>query len=185
MNTVSLWWNVAVALFLSVTGSLAFHALTACSDADIAARLTLVGLSFGYLVITVKDASARVGRFASVSAWLLLSVLLVVCNPVLWAWMGSYLLMLWLIRSLYRYQQLTFALVDAGLFLFAVAASIVSVRQTSSIFFMLWSFFLMQALHVFIPQTWPARRNKNSPSLQAERFEQAYRCASDALQRLP
>ena len=105
-------------------------------------------------------------------------------QPGLWAWVLAQVAMIWLVRCLYRYDSLGSAVADAALSAFAVATAIATAGYTRSMFLTLWSFFLVQALFVFIPASRAAAGGPASAPDPEDAFAQAHRNAETALRRL-
>ena len=88
-------------------------------------------------------------------------------------------------RCLYFYRSLLAALMDIALQGLSLAAAIWALQQTDSLFLCLWSFFLVQALFVFIPPTGlTTARSTLRGETEQSTFQRAHRSAEAALRRL-
>lgn len=184
MNTPSFWRQVGFGLLLSVMGGIVFAALRPLIGTDLVLRGLIVGLSAAYLALLLHDLRARIGLVVTLAGWALVTGLLVAFNPTLWVWLLVQALVVWLLRCLYRYDSLAAALTDAVLNGFALAMAMATARYTHSLFLTLWSYFLVQAIFVFIPRGRAGNASFAPEPEPDDAFGQAYRTAEDALRRL-
>src|SRR5262249_44593702 len=98
-------------------------------------------------------------------------------------WLLAQAFAIWLLRCWCRYTSPAAALADGALGLFAIAAASVTALHSHSVFLAFWSFFLVQALFVLIPETLQPRIAATDPD-DEDRFDQAHRSAEAALRRL-
>ena len=183
MNTTTFWRQIGLGLLLSVMAGVLYVALSPLLGAAIAGRGLVLGLGAVYLAWLLHELRARIGLVVTLAVWLLTSALLIAFNPSLWLWIGAQTLLIWLLRCLYRYDSLKGAIFDAALSVFAFAAALATARYTHSLFLTLWSWFLVQALFVFIPPS----RHPNAAATEPEfddAFGQAHRTAEAALRRM-
>jgi hypothetical protein len=173
------WRGAALGLVASTAGAVAFHACAPWLGSASAFRAVLLMLAAGAALYALVDAKARVGRVVAVVAWGLLLAALLLVDPPLSLLLGTLVFGLWLTRSLYRYQALWQAGADAALSLFALAAGVVALRHSQSVFLALWCFFLLQAATAWIPRT-----TASTPPPAGDRYDQAQRSAEAALRRL-
>lgn len=186
MKTPSFWRQVGFGLLLSVIGGVVFTALRPLMGTELVLRGLIIGLGAAYLALLLHDLRARIGVVVTLACWVVVTGLLLAFNPTLWVWLLVQVLLIWLLRCLYRYDSLAAASADAALSGFALAMALVTADYTHSLFLTLWSYFLVQAIYVFIPR---GRAGDASFALEPEpepddAFGQAYRTAEDALRRL-
>ena len=111
----------------------------------------------------------------AITAWLLL--------PAITLYAITHITMVWLIRSLYFHSSVLPALIDFGLCGFSLLAAVATPLYTHSIFLTIWSFFLLQALFVAIPNVIKTRQTQ--PNDQSEqRFKRALHTAEAAVRRI-
>lgn len=177
--------GVAVALAASLAGSVLYGALEAVFPGIPALRLLIAGFGLAYVVYLLRRSPARVGRVTAVAAWLLLAGVLWFTQPPLLFYVCMHLGAIWLIRSLYFYSSALSALADLGLNGLGLAAAITAFMRTGSLLLGIWSFFLVQALFVVIPNSL-RRASGAAQAARAEedRFQHAYRTAERAVRQL-
>ena len=187
MNKPTFFAGVGAALAFALVAGAAFAALGPIWGSTDVLRGLIAALGLAYLLFLLRSAKEKIGRVTSVTAWLVCTILLWWTSPP----MGIYLLvqvaMIWLIRSLYFYSSLFAALADLGLSSFSVAAAIWAASRSGSVSLTVWTFFLVQALFVFIPRVLPKAKETNaSGGLHDDEdpFQRAQRSAEAALRRL-
>jgi hypothetical protein len=183
MKRPSFWREVGVALALSIVGAVAYTAIAAFVGPFTVIRLVIAGLGTVYAVLLLRGLNARAGRLLAIAAWFALDVALFVFDPPLLLWIMAQTFAIWLLRCWCCYGSLVAALADGALGLFALAAATVAATHSHSLFLALWSFFLVQALFVLIPETLRPRVAATVPD-DEDRFDQAHRSAEAALRRL-
>ena len=90
----------------------------------------------------------------------------------------------WLVRSLYFHSSFAPALIDLGLSFLSITASAWAMSRSGSLFLSIWTFFLVQALYVLIPQVLGAKARQVQPGPQNQEFRCAERQADAALRQL-
>jgi hypothetical protein len=183
MTRPGFWREAGVALALSIAGGLAWSALSWILSPAAAMRWVIAVLGMVYAVLQLRAFDTRVGRMLAVGLWLALNIVLFAFNPPLSAWLLAQATAIWALRCWAFHAGLFSAIADAVLGLFAVAAGVVVIHATHSVFLALWSFFLLQALFVLIPDTLRSTPQASTPD-NADRFDRARRSAEAALQRL-
>jgi len=183
MSRPTFWREAGVALALSVVGAIGFHAMAALIGSSLTLRLVVATLGLVYAVLLMRSVHARSGRLLAIAAWLALDIALFVFQPPLLLWLLAQTFAIWLLRCWCCYGSVVAAFADGALCLFALAAAMVSASHSHSVFLALWSFFLVQALFVLIPETLRPRTAAASPD-DEDRFDQAHRSAEAALRRL-
>jgi hypothetical protein len=188
MNRPSFWREVGVALALSIIGAVAYPAIAAFIGSASSLHAVVAGLGTVYAVLLLRGLHARAGRLLAIAAWLALDIALFVFDPPLLLWLMAQTFAIWLLRCWCCYGSLVAALADGALGLFALAAATVAATHSHSLFLALWSYFLVQALFVLIPETLRPRIAAAFPhsefSHDEDRFDQAHRSAEAALRRL-
>ncbi|PVV10938.1 MAG: hypothetical protein B6D77_07620 [gamma proteobacterium symbiont of Ctena orbiculata] len=185
MKRPSLMQGVGVALVATIGGGVLFSALTTVFVTDFILRLLIAGMGLLYVLYLLYRSGEKVGRFTSMSIWLVAAVGIWLMGLSLPIYLMAHLGLVWLLRSLYFYSSLISALVDMGLVLFGLAAAVWAMLQTGNLFLSVWSFFLVQALFVFIPNTWQrSGKSINTVNVAEDRFQLAHRTAQAALTKL-
>lgn len=179
MKAAGFWREAAYALLISAAAAIAFEFCRPLLGSALTLRLTLLGAATVYLAILLAQSPRRSGRLLAACSWLVLCAALLVFNPSLSAWLLLPTVCIWLLRSLLSYRSPIPALVDASLGAFALAAAVVSAGHSQSLFLSLWCYFLVQALHVFVPGTATPRQDQIT-----DPFDAAARHAEAALRRL-
>jgi len=177
--------GAAVALVMSLAGSVLYTALDAVFPGIPAARLLIAGLALAYLVYLLGRSPERIGRVTAAAGWLLVAGGLWFTHPPLLLYVCAHLGVLWLIRSLYFYSSALSALADLGLNGLALATAVTALTRTGSVGLAIWCFFLVQALFVVIPKSLGPRPGaRPSAHVDEDRFHQAYRVAERAVRHL-
>ena len=179
MNATGFWREAGIALVLSAAGAVAFGALSPLVGGAPALRFVSLALGSAYLASLLLASQERVGRAVVLAASSATALLLVLWNPPWWCWVLSQAGLIWLVRSLYRYDSLFAALADAVLGLFALATACVAMQRSQSLFLALWSYFLVQTLFVLIPRSMQAA-SREAP---VDGFTEALGVAESALRR--
>jgi hypothetical protein len=185
MNRPTFLEGVAVALGMSLAGSVLYTALDAVFPSIPVVRLLIAGIGLAYTVYLVSRSPEQVGRVTTAVAWLLVAGVLWFTQPPLLLYVGVQLSTIWLIRSLYFYSSALSALADLALSGLGLAAAVTAVTRTGSVFLGIWSFFLVQALFVVIPKTLNRKSGAGQTGHACEdRFQHAYRAAEIAVRKL-
>ncbi len=177
--------GVAVALAVSITGSVLYTAIDTVFPGVPVLRLLIAGIGLAYVVYLLSRSPERVGRVTATAAWLLIAGVLWFTHPPLLLYVCMHLAAIWLIRSLYFYSSALSALADLGLNGLGLAACIWAITHTGSVLLAIWCFFLVQALFVAIPKS---LQRKPVTALaghdHADRFQHAYHAAENAVRKL-
>jgi hypothetical protein len=188
MRRPGFWREVGVALALGSVGAIAHPAVAAFVGSAASLRLIIGAIGIVYAVLLMRGVQARAGRVIAIAAWLALDIALFVFDPPLLLWLLAQSFAIWLLRCWCCYASLLAALADGALCLFALAAAMVGAAHSHSLFLALWSYFLVQALFVLIPDTLrPRSAGAIHPDQRGhgeDRFDQAHRSAEAALRRL-
>ncbi|MEJ1297505.1 MAG: hypothetical protein RPU64_03000 [Candidatus Sedimenticola sp. (ex Thyasira tokunagai)] len=185
MKTATFTDGVVIAVTAAVAGTLLFTLIN--TILPVAATLYLlvtVGTAL-YLVYLLKRSTQSVGRIVTLALWLSASMVAWFSGVQLPLYLLLQIVMIWLTRSLYFYSSLLPTMADLGLNILALAAAYWVFIQTQSIALTLWSFFLTQALFVYIP---PSMKEKTTSTghtqTKTDRFNQAHQAAQAAVRKL-
>ncbi|MGB5259112.1 MAG: hypothetical protein WBO34_01155 [Gammaproteobacteria bacterium] len=177
--------GVAVALAVSLVGSMLYTALDTLFPGVPVLRLLIAGIGLAYVIYLLSRTPERVGRVTATAAWLLVAGVLWFTQPPLLLYVCGHLGAIWLIRSLYFYSSALSALADLGLNGVGLAAAIWAVTRTGSVFLGIWCFFLVQALFVAIPNSIQRKPGTAQSGHESDdRFQYAYRVAETAVRKL-
>jgi hypothetical protein len=172
--------GVLVALAASVAGSV-LHTTSAALLGGSDPWLLVALLALGYVLYLLRRAPARAGRVTALAAWAGAAALLWLSAPSLALFVLLQVGMIWLLRSLFFHAGPLAALGDLGLSALALGSGLWAFLHTGSLLLALWSFFLVQALFVALPQ---GATRRPDPTPAADRFELAHRAAEAAVRRL-
>ena len=177
--------GVGVAIALSVTASVAFHALGWIAPGAWALHLLIAAVALGYVVYLLMRSPGRVGRISTLGLWAIATLATLSIEPSLALHLLVQVGLVWLIRSLYFYSSVLAALADLGLSGLGLSAALWAAERSGSLFLSLWCLLLVQALFVAIPPHLRRKRTQIQPQSETdERFERAHRTADNALRRL-
>lgn len=183
MSRPGFWREAGVALALSIAGGLAWSALSWLLSPAAAMRWVIAVLGIAYAVLQMRAFDTRVGRVLAIGMWLALNIALFAFNPSLSVWLLIQAAAIWMLRCWAFHAGIFSAIADAVLGVLAAAAGVAVIHATHSVFLALWSFFLLQALFVFIPDSLRSTPRASAPD-NVDRFGRAHRSAEAALQRL-
>jgi hypothetical protein len=185
MKQPTFFEGVAVALVASVAGGVLYTALTSVFAGGTVLRLLVAGLGLGYVIYLFSRSRERIGRLTALGFWLIAAGAAWWLAPSLPLYLLVHLGLIWLIRSLYFYSSLLFALADLGLGGLGLAAAVWASIHTGSLFLAIWCFFLLQALFIAIPASLDSRKPLRQPAPDREdRFRRAHRAAETAIRKL-
>ncbi|MET0070556.1 MAG: hypothetical protein ABW096_10990 [Candidatus Thiodiazotropha sp.] len=177
--------GVAVALVASLGVGVLFTALTSLFAPGFVLRILIALMGLSYVFYLLRRSGEKVGRITTMALWSMSAALIWLMGLSLPFYLLAHLGLVWLIRSLYYHASLISALLDLALVLFGLAVAVWAMLQTESLFLTVWSFFLVQALFVVIPNSWKqAEKPGTIPNLADDSFQQAYRTAQAALTKL-
>lgn len=177
--------GAGVALAASIGGGVLFTALTTVFVGSIVLRLIIALMGLLYLLYLLARSGEKIGRVTSLATWLAAAALIWLMELNLAFYLMAHLGLIWLIRSLYFYSSLISALADLGLMLFGTAAAVWAILESGNLSLGFWSFFLIQALFVVIPNSWKRSAAENRvANYEEDRFQHAYRIAETALTKL-
>ena len=182
MSKPSFWRSVLLALAISVVGAVLHSVLAGVFGRALSLRLVVLVVALIYVLSLLYQSPLRSGRVVAVIAWLALSGLLLGFNPALSVWLILQTGFVWLLRGLQGYDSLISAGIDALLCAFALSAAVATAMHSQSLWLTLWTYFLVQALHVFVPRRMAAADPVRP--VPANDFDSAFRNAEMALRRL-
>jgi hypothetical protein len=165
--------NVGVGLGFALVGSIVFTVLPAAFDLT----LLISGLAGSYVLYLLAGSTERIGRVTAMVVWSAVTLGLGVMDATWFTTLLAQVGMITLVRSLYHHNGLIALVIDAGLGLFATAASLWAFSHTGSLFVATWCFFLVQAAYVLIP-------GHADPETMASSFTDAQRTAEQAIARM-
>ena len=165
---------------ISVSAALLFFAFGVSVAVVPLLKLLIAGCTVAYLCYLLKHSDTRVGAWVTVCSWLLTTATVHYVSPSLTLFACAQLGFVWLVRTLYHHQGFIAAMLDLLLAGAGFAAAVWTAHETHSLFLSLWSFFLIQALFVLIPNQ--SQRSTASPASSV--FDSAQRTAEAALRRL-
>lgn len=180
MNTPSFFKGVLVALLFSAAGAVAYAGLGWLVSSTWALKAVIAGLSLAWLIHLLGHSEEKIGRWVTLLAWAATAGLTAWAQWPLSGVLIAHVGLLWGVRCLYQHGSFLHAAADLVLHAAALSAAAWAAGQTHSLFWTLWSFFLVLALAAFFPSgRAPARRQ-----VPIDRFEHAHRQAEAALRRL-
>jgi hypothetical protein len=151
----------------------------------LALALTVASLGLGYLLYLVGRRGARAGRVLLALAWLPLTATAFVLLPTVWGQVLVQLGLVWVARVWLFHGTPFAALLDLGLVASGTAAALWAGVHSGSLFLVVWSLFLVQALFGSISsRPGPAPGLNNAPGAPPDPFDLAMRAAEGALRRL-
>jgi len=177
--------GVMIALIASITVAALFSVMSSLFVGSNLFMLLVAALSFFYIVYLLLRSKQRVGRITVLVSWFVITLTSLVFVSSLLLYLAIQLFMIWLVRSLYFYNSIFSALIDLAMTSLSLVVALWALNSSGSLFLSFWSFFLVQALFVYIPKNF-AGKKKSSGSNYAEtdRFEYAYRAAESAVTKL-
>jgi hypothetical protein len=187
MQRPTLLEGILVALIAGLVASPMVFVLCLVLGVSLAWKAVLVSMAYAYIVYLLAQSGRTAGRitFALLSLLVLLASLVF---EVRWSTVALIAVaLIWGIRTYAYGQSLVAALLHGGLCLLGLGAALWAYAYSGSIALAGWSFFLMQAVFVFVPSrlTWrtPAE-GYVAAGQEVDGFVLAYQAAQQALGRL-
>jgi len=177
--------GVLIAVFIALGAGLASLLLGGFAGLGAAFSLVVPAAALAYLVYLLRRSEARIGRVVLIAGWGLASLAGWLLELTVFQQVLVQAGLIWLARSLYFHGTLLAALLDLGLVAAGLLAGAWALVNTASPAAALWTFFLLQALFVWIPAFLP--RQADDPYHyrgDASRFQSAHRVAIDAVRKL-
>lgn len=176
--------RVLVAIFASIYAGSMYTTLAVFTSPTATSYLVFTSLTFAYIVYLLGNSGAKVGRITAVVIWLVALGSMSWLDVPLPVWMATLVASIWLVQSLFYYAGIVPMMFNLALQIFGVVCASAAYLHTHSITLSVWSYFLVLALDVFIPDTAYARGAKTSRQVQGNQdFERAYANAQHALQQ--
>jgi hypothetical protein len=174
--------GAAVGFAIALGGMALYGVLGLLFPARVALATLIPMLAAVYLAYLLWRSDVRTGRFATLVLWAGCAVAIAVFVSSVPLAFVVHALLLWLVRSLYFHNGVLAALADLGLSVLAVAAAVATAAHSQNAFLTLWTFFLVQALFVAIPESLASPE----PSVRADDapFRRAQQAADSAFRRL-
>lgn len=177
--------GVVIALVTSVVAASLFIVMASMFIGGNAFMLLVAGLSFTYILYLFLRSKERVGRVTVVVIWFAVTVFSLVFISSLILYISIQLLMIWLMRSLYFYNSVFSALIDLAMTAMSLVVAVWALTVSGSLFLTFWSFFLVQALFVYIPKNFVSKKKTESVMpVQDDKFEYAHHAAEVAVAKL-
>jgi hypothetical protein len=172
---------IGVAVVLSLSGAAVLAALGPFFGSGALLRGVIAALGLAYVLYLVGRSGERVGRVTTVACWALGAGAAWAAGLPLVTFVLVHVGLVWLVRSLYYYSGVLPAAIDFGLSLLGTAFAVWAAQRTGSLGLALWCFFLVQAFHLFIPES---VRPRSTRSEADDAFARAHRAAESAVRRL-
>jgi len=182
LKTPSFAEGALLALVMSSLGSIAAFSLSLLFFSASAISLAVILLGGGYLFYLISRSRRKSGKLV---ATLLVTLLLLFCTMLPLASSVILVMLLaaiWLLRSFYFRHGFLDSVFDLGLTFFGLAAAVTAGFVSESPFLAFWTFFVIQALHVYLPSMKQKESHINSRA--PERFRRAHDNAKSAISRL-
>jgi len=172
---------------VSIVAAAALAALSLILPLQTVVRILIAVIGLTVSLRAIRRSNEKTGRIVVLAIWGAMAAGLWTMGVELSFYAAAHVGMAWLVRSLFSYSRLIEAGLDLGLTFVAVGFALIAEARTESVFLACWSFLLVQALHVGIPQI-AGRWNSTGEGLPEpdpnREFEYAYRAADEAVQRI-
>lgn len=172
--------GAAFALGAAALGAGIYWAIQTLFSAGTSSYLVLALLASCYALYLVKRSKRNTGKLLSGTAFLACTALAFLFPLSLMVFIGILLLPVWILRSFYHRRRVLDSVMDLGLLAIGVFGAVVAAVATHSVFVTLWTFFIVQALHVFIPAFGVREKLKETP---VDHFNSAFADAETALRQ--
>lgn len=171
-----------VALCLSVLGSFAYISLSLFFISAVAAAFVLIIVGGAYLFYLIKRSHGKGGKLL---ATLTVSTVMLLC-ALLPLSLTSMLLVfvtgVWVLRSLYFRQGFLDRVFDLLLNFLSLGAAATALIVSKSEFLAIWTFFIVQATHVYLPSL--TEQKLRTGTQASDGFRRAYEDAQSTLKRM-
>ncbi len=179
MKPASLLQHITIALGLSCLAAISGYLSSQFIESTLNVRLNISFIVLLYLGYLLRQNHLTAGRLTlmALNTGLILICLLTEVRLSTLVWI--YPVMIWVTRSLLRYQGVLSILADLILCLFSTGTALWLIGNGYGLMSALWCFLLLQALHILIP-------GKKSEQLSSgsDIFNTAAKSAERALQQL-
>ncbi len=180
MTSLTVSKGMIFGLIVSFCAALCFFVLSLSFAVVPLLKPLVAACTLAYLAYLLKSADSAIGRWVTLCIWLLVTATVHYVSGSLVLFTITQLGFVWLIRSLYHHQTFLASVLDLVLCGTGFAAAIWAAHETHSLFLSLWSFFLIQALFVLIPN----KTDKTNAPKTSDTFRTAQKVAESALRRL-
>ena len=177
--------GVTIALIASITVAALFSVMSSLFIGGNVFMLLVAAISFFYIVYLLLRSREREGRITVIASWFVITLVSLIFVSSLFLYLAIQLFMIWLVRSLYFYNSIFSALIDLAMTVMSLVVALWVLTVSDSLFLSFWSFFLMQALFVYIPKNFIARdKDRDVTANETDKFEYAYHAAETAVTKL-
>lgn len=183
MKSIGFGEGVLVALLAAPAGAMTFALLAGLVPPAAALMATLTVLGGAYSAYLIVRSRARSGRLVLPLLWLVaaFAVWLAAPGPAIALFVHGGLI--WLIRAWTCHHRVLTVLLDLVLSCAAALAAVTSLRMSHSLALAIWSYFLLQALFVWLVPLFDARQPMARAGVDAA-FNRALRQAEAAVRRM-
>lgn len=185
MRNATFMEGVVIALIASIVAAALFTLMSSMFVGGSLFMFLVSGLSFFYILYLLVRSKERTGRVTAVIAWSVVTLFSLALISSVILFVSIQLFMIWLMRSLYFYNSVFSALTDLFMTAMSMVVAMWALTVTGSLFLTFWSFFLVQALFVYIPKNF-INKGKTESSHEAEhdKFEYAFHAAEAAVEKI-
>ena len=177
--------GIAIALIASVMVAALFSVMSSLFIGGNLFMLLVAAVSFFYILYLLLRSKERVGRVTVLVSWFVITLGSLVFVSSVLLYLAIQLCMIWLVRSVYFYNSLFSALIDLAMTSMSFVVALWTLNVSGSLFLTFWSFFLVQALFVYIPTNFTGKNKVKAVNCpETDRFEYAYHAAEVAVTKL-
>lgn len=185
MKKATFMEGVGIALISSIAVASLFTVMSSMFIGGSLFNLLVAVLSFVYILYLLMRSKERVGRVSVIVIWFAITLTSLVFISSIMLYVAIQLFMIWLIRSLYFYNSVFSALLDLAMTGMSLVVAMWALSVSGSLFLTFWSFFLVQALFVYIPKNFASKKeSESSHQPKDDKFEYAYHAADVAVGKL-
>ena len=185
MKKATFMEGVGLALIASVVVASLFTVMSSMFIGGSLFNLLVAALSFVYVLYLLMRSKERVGRVSVTVIWFAITLTSLLFVSSIMLYLAIQLIMIWLIRSLYFYNSVFSALLDLAMTVMSLVVAMWALSISGSLFLTFWSFFLVQALFVYIPKNFSRQKESGfSDQFKDDKFEYAYHAAEIAVGKL-
>ena len=185
MKKATFMEGVGIALIASIAVASLFTVMSSMFIGGSLFMFLVSGLSLVYILYLLLRSKERVGRVTVIITWSAITLFSLVFVSSAILFVGIQLLMIWLMRSLYFYNSVFSALIDLFMTVMSMVVAMWALTVTGSLFLTFWSFFLVQALFVYIPKNFIGKeKSESSQVIEGDKFEYAHHAAEVAVGKL-
>ena len=170
--------GVFVALTLSALGSIAYFIGSVILGAIVGVTPIVAMVAGAYALYLVKRSTVRSGKLIAASVVVVLTGAFVLVPVSLFLLIGTIIFGLWMLRACMFRSGVLDTVGDFLLIGTSVAASALTMLHTQSLFISLWTFFIIQALHIYLPVSIESEEKGTG---HERKFDHAFKKAERAL----